>query len=166
MPHRWELPEAAKVPAIAGVLETNASDPVVMDAALSGVAGGEARVLDRIMQDVGETPVRTAAITMLAATIVRGGQEGAVLSLFDAMGKATSAPWQRSALLGGAEVALLDRAAPGSLPRRDVARGGGRARPVRAHGAVLEELRRFRERTTLTMRQTAAAEVADADGPC
>ena len=120
-----ELPEAAKVPAIAGVLETNASDPVVMDAALSGVAGGEARVLDRIMQDVGETPARTAAITMLAATIVRGGQEGAVLSLFDAMGKATSAPWQRSALLGGAEVALLDRAAPGSLPRRDVARGGG-----------------------------------------
>jgi mono/diheme cytochrome c family protein len=119
-----EMPEAAKVPAIAGLLEKNATDPVVVDAALSGVAGDEARVLDRMMRDVDETPARTAAITMLAATLVRGAQDGAVLSLFDAMGKATVAPWQRSALLGGAEVVLLDRPPPGSLPRRDVGRGG------------------------------------------
>ena len=75
------------------------------------------------------TPQREAAITMLAATIVRGGQDVAIQKLLAAIGRREPAAWQRSALLRGAEVALLGAAMPGTPPRR---RGGpaGRGRSV------------------------------------
>jgi mono/diheme cytochrome c family protein len=119
-----ELPADAKVPVIANFLEQHSADPIATDAALSGIAGEEPRVLDRILQASEPTPGRTAAITMLAATIARGAQDAAVLALFDSIAAPAKAPWQRSAMLGGVEVALLDLPAPGSAPRRSEGRRG------------------------------------------
>ena len=79
------------------------------------------------------------AITMLAATIVRGAQDAAVQQLFAWVADEARPGWQRSALLRGAEVALLGAAMPGSptgdavarparRPRRAVSDLSGRAR--------------------------------------
>ncbi len=69
-----ELPAGSKEAAIASVLERYGDDPIAVDAALSGSRGSELAVLDRLLQGTGETPQRSAAITMLAATIVRVGR--------------------------------------------------------------------------------------------
>ena len=55
-----------------------------------------------------ETPQRSAAITMLAATIVRSADNTAVQALMQRVADTTRVEWQRSAVLSGAEVALLD----------------------------------------------------------
>jgi mono/diheme cytochrome c family protein/glucose/arabinose dehydrogenase len=109
-----ELPQGAKEAALSVFLEQQASDPVAMDAALSGLKGSEAAVLERLLKAAGETPQRSTAITMLAATIVSGAQDADVLALFDTTAAAGRPGWQRAALLRGAEVALLGAAAPGS----------------------------------------------------
>ena len=72
---------------------------------------------------------------MVAATIVRGAQDGAVQKLFASIGADARPAWQRAALLRGAEVALLGAAGAGQ--RRRAARWTGRGRtcrvrPVRA----------------------------------
>ncbi len=117
-----EMPAGSKESAIAGLLEQHADEPVVMDAALSGVSGSEMAVLETLLKGTDETPQRSTAITMLAATIVSGAQDPAVLALFDATAAAGRPEWQRAALLRGAEVSLLGAAAPGS----PAGRGGGR----------------------------------------
>jgi len=55
---------------------------------------------------------------MLAATIVRAGQDAAVQQVFAAVAGEKLANWQRSALLRGAEVALLGATMPGTPARR------------------------------------------------
>ncbi len=117
------LPVAARETAAAAFLERHAGDPIALDATLSGLRGSEAAVLDKMMQvDRGaQTPQRETAITMLAATIVRASQEGAVQNIFTWIADESRAGWQRSALLRGTEVALLGAAMPGSPTGR---RGG------------------------------------------
>jgi len=100
------------------MLERHADDPIVVDASISGLAGHEAAVLDLLLQHPDETPQRRAAMTMVAATIVRDGADARVQDLFAKVAAGTRAPWQRSVLLAGAEVALLEATMPGSLPRR------------------------------------------------
>jgi mono/diheme cytochrome c family protein/glucose/arabinose dehydrogenase len=109
------LPAGAREVAVASMLERYADDPMVTDAGLSGVRGGEAAVLERLLQgSEGSTPQREAAMTMIAATIIRSGQEAAIQNLFALIADDKRAGWQRSALLRGAEVALLGAAAPGT----------------------------------------------------
>jgi mono/diheme cytochrome c family protein/glucose/arabinose dehydrogenase len=120
-----ELRQPTKESALAGFLERNAADPIAVDAALSGLKGSEAAVLERVLSGKDETPERATAITMLAATIVSGAQEPAVQKLFDVIGDSARATWQRSALIRGAEVTLLGDLAPGSTPRRAPGRGRG-----------------------------------------
>ncbi len=72
------------------------------------------------------TAAARAAVTMLAATIVRGGQDGAVQNIFSWVADENRASWQRSALLRGAEIALLGAAMPGSPTGRRGGRGGRR----------------------------------------
>ena len=55
---------------------------------------------------------------MLAGTIVRGAQEAAVQDLFAMVGDERRPAWQRSALLRGAEVALLGATMPGTQTGR------------------------------------------------
>jgi mono/diheme cytochrome c family protein/glucose/arabinose dehydrogenase len=138
------LPPGPRETAVVSLLERHADDPIVMDAALSGVRGNETAVLDGLMESGGaQTPQRDTAITMAAATVVRGAQDAAVQNLFGAIGGDRRPPWVRAALLRGAEIALLGAAAPGSPtgPRGGLATAalpcptcpGGRAGPGGAY---------------------------------
>src|SRR5687768_2764242 len=112
-----ELPAGSKEAAIASILERHGDDPIAVDAALSGARGSELTILDRLLQGAGETPQRSAAITMLAATMVRVGEDAPIQTLLQRVAESSRAPWQRSALLRGAEVALLGAVMPGTPSR-------------------------------------------------
>ena len=109
------LPVSERDGAATSLLEAHADDPVTVDAVLSGLRGGETAVLERLMRSGAErTPRREASITMLAATIVRSAQEAAIQNLFASIADGRRTDWQRSALLGGAEVSLLGVPMPGT----------------------------------------------------
>jgi mono/diheme cytochrome c family protein/glucose/arabinose dehydrogenase len=122
------LPVGPRERAVVSMLERHGDDPIATDAALSGIRGSEATVLERLMASTTSaetpTPQREAAVTMLASTIVRGAQDAAVQSLFASVAAADRPLWMRAALLRGAEVALLGAPAPGSPSGR---RGGNAA---------------------------------------
>ena len=114
--------------ALTSVLERHGDDPITMDAALSGLRDREAVVLQALMQTGGgETPQRDAAITMLAGMIVRSANESAIQDLFALLAVGSRAGWQRSAVLRGAEVALLGATMPGT--RRAAPAPGAAANP-------------------------------------
>ncbi len=115
------VPASQRESALASLLERYANDPIVVDAALSGLRGSEPAVLDRLMASAPQTPQRETAITMLAATIVRGGQDAAIQKLFQGLANDSQPEWQRLAMLRGAEVAALGAPMPGSASAR---RGG------------------------------------------
>jgi hypothetical protein len=116
------LPASVRDAAMVSLLDAHGDDPVTMDAALSGLRGGEAVVLERLLRaGAGQTPQRDASITMLAATIVRSGQEASVQNLGAWIAEDSRTDWQRSALLRGMEVALLGAAMPGTTAPRLVA---------------------------------------------
>ena len=125
-------PGARDKPAVA-ILQEFGSDPVVVDATLSSLAGREPSVLTALLQSTAETPPRSAAITMLAATIVKGAREASVHDVFQRITDMRPL-WQRSALMRGVEAALLGAAMPGggsgrrgsAAPNPD---RGGRAGP-------------------------------------
>lgn len=112
------LPSGPREAAAAAILERHASDPVVVDATLSGLRGSEPVVLEKLLQGGEQTPQRETAITMLAATIVRGGQDASTQSVLTSIGDAGRSEWQRSALLRGAEGAVLNATMPGTGGRR------------------------------------------------
>jgi mono/diheme cytochrome c family protein len=118
-----ELPADRKEQAIVTLLERRADDPITLDAALSGLRGREAAVLNTLLQSNAQTPQRDAAITMLAATIVRAADDPAIQNVFERVAEEARPGWQRSVLLRGAEVALLGAAMPGAIGR------GGAAPP-------------------------------------
>ena len=130
------------------LLDAHADDPVTLDAALSGLRGGEAAVLERLLRGGREqTPQRQASIAMLAATIVRGAQETGIQNLFAWIADGTRIEWQRSALLRGPEIALLGAAMPGTPAPRVTADTaapcptcpGGRAGPGGAYAYTRPE---------------------------
>jgi len=113
------LPAGARETAVVAILDRYASDPVVMDAALSGIRGMEIDVLGKFLEDGrSETPERAAAITMLSGLITRGGQDRPVQNLLAQVSDEQRPAWQRSALLRGTEVALLNATLPGTPARR------------------------------------------------
>lgn len=112
------LPAGSRENAIASVLERHADDPVVVDAALSSVRGAESVVLEKLLASTSQTPQRETAITMLAGTIVRSGQDASIQKLFGWVADEGQPPWQRSAVLRGAEIAVLNAPMPGSAPAR------------------------------------------------
>jgi mono/diheme cytochrome c family protein/glucose/arabinose dehydrogenase len=116
------LPAEARTAAIASVIQRNGADPVVVDAALSGIAGSEMAVIGALARAPVETPQLRAALTMLAATIVSRGEDADIQRVFDTVADPAHPAWQRSALLSGAEVPLL-----GVGPASGRARGGSAA---------------------------------------
>ena len=54
----------------------------MMDAALSGVRGQEGAVLEAVLRDNAQSPERETAITMITATIMRGGQDAPIQTIF------------------------------------------------------------------------------------
>jgi len=117
------LPASARESAIAAVLVKHGTDPVIVDAGLSGLAGSETSLLTALLREPALTPQLNASITMTAATIVRGGQDSRVQDLFVLVADSARPAWQRAALMSGAEVALLGAAMPGG---GGGGRGGGR----------------------------------------
>ncbi len=127
------MPAPQKETAAVAILDKHASDPVVVDATLSGLRGSEAAVLERLVQaSATQTPQRDAAVTMLAATIVRSGQDAAIQHVFAAIGNVALAPWLRSALLRGAEVTLAGAPMPSPAPRRKASSATAAAKPAEA----------------------------------
>jgi mono/diheme cytochrome c family protein/glucose/arabinose dehydrogenase len=120
------LPEAAKIPVLATLLERHGDDPMTTDAAISGLRGSEHTLLQRILGATEPTPQRTGAAVVLAATLVRGGEDARLQELFQSAGAADRPAWQRDALLEGAEAALLGGPLPGS-GRRGAGSGRGAA---------------------------------------
>jgi len=112
------LPQGGRERAIASVLAARGDDPIALDAALSGVRGAEGVVLENVLQATDQTPQRETAITMITATIVRTGQDDGIQKILTAIADANRPLWQRSALLRGAEVALLGATMPGTRARR------------------------------------------------
>jgi mono/diheme cytochrome c family protein len=105
--------------AVLRVIEQYGEDPITLDAALSSLRGSEPAVLERIAAAEGErTPQKDAAIAMLAATIVRAGQDAAIQHLFARAADEGHAGWQRSAILQGVEIAILGAPMPGASGRR------------------------------------------------
>jgi mono/diheme cytochrome c family protein/glucose/arabinose dehydrogenase len=116
------LPAGPRENAIASVIGRYGNQPIVLDAALSGARGTESVVLDQILKDTTEqTPQREAAIGMLAAIVIRAGQDASMQTLFAAIADESRAPWVRATLLRGAESAVLGTALPGSIGRRGAA---------------------------------------------
>ena len=128
-----ELPPGPRETALASLLERHGNDPVVVDAALSGLRGSEAAVLanllqvDRQRRRRARPPSRCWRPRSCAAA-----QDGAVQSIFQQVTDAARPVWQRAALLRGAEVALLGAAAPGSPAGRGGRGGAGGRRPRRS----------------------------------
>ncbi len=115
------MPQGPREDALATLLAAHAEDPVTLDAAVSGVRGGEGLVLEKLIQGGEQSVHRETAITMIAATIVRAGQDEAIQRILGEIADPNRPLWQRSALLRGAEVALLGAAMPGAPGGR---RGG------------------------------------------
>ena len=113
------IPAQSRDAAVVTLLERHGDDPITVDAALSGLRGGELGVLEKLLQGAAAaSPQREAAATMIAATIARGAQEAGVQRLLALIGDEATPVWQRSALLRGAEVAVLGAAMPGTPARR------------------------------------------------
>jgi mono/diheme cytochrome c family protein len=108
-----ELPRAAKEAALATVLEHAGDNPIVVDAALSGLRDSEIAMIEKLRAVATETPQTSAALTMLAATVVKGAQDASVQQIFGWIADDKAPAWQQSALLKGAEVALLTATMPG-----------------------------------------------------
>jgi mono/diheme cytochrome c family protein/glucose/arabinose dehydrogenase len=113
------LPAGQRESAIVALLDQRPLDSITMDAALSGLRGAEEAALDNLLAgEAAETPQRSASITMLAAMIVRGGQETATQNLFARIGDDARAAWKRAAILRGAEVSVAGGQLPGPPPPR------------------------------------------------
>ena len=121
-----ELAPGPKETALASFLTQHGTDPIAADAAMSGIKGSEAAVLDILLQGDADTPQRSAAVTLVTAAVVAGAQDAPIQALFDKVADARRPAWQRSALLRGAEVALLGMPAPGT-PAGGRGRGGAAA---------------------------------------
>jgi len=113
------LPAGPKETAIALLLQKHADDPVAADAALSGARGSEPAILEKLLQpDAAQTVAYDAAIVMVSATIVRAGQESGIQTTLAMAADTTRPAWQRSAVLRGAEVALVPNTPmPGNATR-------------------------------------------------
>jgi mono/diheme cytochrome c family protein/HEAT repeat protein len=116
------MPSGLRENALASLLKRSGDDPVTMDAALSGARGNEPALLDKLLQSGdSQTAAHEAAIVMVSATIMRAGQDAAVQTALAAIADANRPVWQRSALLRGAEVALVPNTPMPGTTRRGVA---------------------------------------------
>ncbi|HET7220787.1 MAG TPA: c-type cytochrome [Vicinamibacterales bacterium] len=127
------LPPGSRDKYALAVLQDFGTDPVMVDATLSGLEGREPAVLAALLQSTAETAQSSAAITMLAGTIVKSGREALVHDVFQRVTDIRPL-WQRSALMRGVEAALLGAAMPGGGGRRGAnaapdTEPGGRAGP-------------------------------------
>jgi mono/diheme cytochrome c family protein len=118
------LPDGTRETTMAALLDKRGDDPVVVDAALSGIRGRESALLTELLKTGSDTPPREQAITIVAATVVRAAQDAPVQALLTWIADDSHPAWARFAVLRGAEIALTGATAPGAGRGR---RGGGNA---------------------------------------
>lgn len=103
-----ELPQAARLDPATTVLIRYGSDPIAVDAAISGLRGSEAQILSRLLQ-ARTTKFEADPVAMLAGAVARSGDVAAVQEVLARAADPTSPEWQRTALLQG-----LDSGLPGA----------------------------------------------------
>jgi mono/diheme cytochrome c family protein len=108
---------SAKQTALADLLDRFGGDPVVVDAALSGLAGHEAEMLARLLRSTAESPPRRDIVTVFAATVMKANQDRPVQDLLSWIAEENRPAWQREALLSGTEAVALGRPLPGATGR-------------------------------------------------
>ena len=139
------LPPEPREAAVLGLLDRHGDDPVLVDAAVSGVAGLESRILERLLGTSGQP--RADAVSTLVRTLVRGRRGDALDEVLRWIAEPGRVAWQREALLAGlqggrAEIGneepFARRApAPVALPRRpDAFLALGRSRDPELAAAV------------------------------
>jgi putative membrane-bound dehydrogenase-like protein len=108
-----------KAMTLASLLQKHANDPVVMDAALSGMRGTEMAVLETLLQaSASQSSTAETAIAMIAATLLRSGSDAHVQATLAMVADANRPAWQRAAVLLGAEIALVPNTpTPGNTRR-------------------------------------------------
>jgi len=90
------------------LLQKHATDPIVMDGALSAMRGTEMAVLEKLLEaGAPQSSAAETAITMIAATLLRSGSDASIQATLAMVADANRPAWQRAALLQGAEVALV-----------------------------------------------------------
>lgn len=108
-----------KVDALADLLLRHGRDePILVDAALSGLRGLESRVLARVVDRSrdGNADAARAAITMLAATVFHAARATDAATWLARTADDRTPTWQREALMHGAEIGVLGAPLPGLLP--------------------------------------------------
>ena len=132
-----EMPAADRVDPATTMLARDGADPIIVDAAVSGLKGVEAEVLTRVMQakTAAPAPPRPKRSPMLTAAVAKSGDVAAVQRAIDVIADASQPEWQRTALLQG-----LDAGLPAPA-RRAVAAA---AAAVAAAAARAERARRTR----------------------
>ena len=159
------MPPGDRDGAVVTLLDRHADDPITLDAALSGLHGSEADVLGRLLASDAETTQRDAAVTMLAATIVRSSEDGAIERLFDWTGAASRPAWQRARFCAVRKSRCWvrrcrerRRRVPVRLPR------GRHARPAPAAGQGPAD--RMPTRRKKTSRAQVSAQAAESAPSC
>ena len=113
-----ELPPGSRVDPAVSMLTRYADDPITVDVTISGLRGGEAEVLRRLLQ--GRATASTDPLGMVAGAIARSGNAAAVQEVLGHAFDSNVAAAARLALLQG-----LDAGLPGGGGGRG-GRGGGR----------------------------------------
>jgi mono/diheme cytochrome c family protein/HEAT repeat protein len=129
------MPLDSRLDRATAMLEKYGSDPVVVDATISGLRGSETDVFDRLLRLTSargsreRTPLagrgggrglaasggqHVDPVTMLAAAIARSGDPVAVQQLIGRATAPSDQPWQRLAMLNGLDAGLT---APGGRGR-------------------------------------------------
>jgi len=114
-----ELPSGARVAAATDMLRKYGSDPITVDATISGLRGVEAEVLGRGVA----AAIDPDAVAMLAGAVARSGDAAAVQQIVTRIGDSNTAAPVRLALLNGLDLGLP-------------APGGGRGRGLGGRGAA------------------------------
>jgi len=113
-----ELPPAARVEPAVAMLQRYGSDAITVDAVVSGLAGMEADVLDRLLRDAAAPESAAEGVAMLAGALARSRQPAVLSSLLDKADATTHPAWARAALLRGVDAGLSPgERTPGTGPR-------------------------------------------------
>jgi mono/diheme cytochrome c family protein/glucose/arabinose dehydrogenase len=132
------LSASARVAPIATMIQRFGSDPITVDAAISGLSGQEADALNRLVYGNGNSVHATSkhdAIVMLAAAISRSRDVAATGKLFDIAADAGRPMPQRLAVLRGVETGLDGGAGRGG----GGGSGRGRGGPASAAGLTFQQ---------------------------
>jgi mono/diheme cytochrome c family protein/glucose/arabinose dehydrogenase len=147
-----ELPNEARFAALASVLERLGSDPISVDAAVSGLSGQESQMLAHLLQKQDATAPEGDAIGALAGAVARSHDQAALAKVLDAAAEARRPEWQRVALLRGAGMGLEGGGRGGG-------RGGAAGTPSRGRGATVVSL--SHEPSSLLTLAAGSGELAD-----